>query len=57
MIIAENLSKTYLVEKKKANLLATLKHFFNREFVKIKAVQNINLSIFPSNTESGSESS
>jgi len=45
MIIAENLSKTYLVEKKKANLLATLKHFFNREFVKIKAVQNINLSI------------
>ena len=45
MIIAENLSKTYLVEKKNPNLLSTLKHFFNREFVNIQAVQNINLSI------------
>ena len=45
MIIAENLSKTYSVEKKKPNLLSTLKHFFNREYVKIKAIQNINLSI------------
>ena len=45
MLIAKNLSKTYFVEKKKPNLLSTLKHFFNREFVKIQAVKNVNLSI------------
>ena len=45
MIEAENLSKDYLVEKKKPNLLSTLKHFFKREYVNIQAVKNVNLSI------------
>jgi ABC-2 type transport system ATP-binding protein len=47
IIEVENLSKIYQVADKKAGIKGTLSHFFQRQYKKIPAVQNISFSIEP----------
>lgn len=45
IIEVENLTKIYTVAIKKAGIRNTLKHFFNRQYKEIKAVQNVSFYI------------
>ena len=47
MIIVENLTKIYPVAVKQPGLKGTIKHFFNRTYRKVKAVQNVSFKIEP----------
>ena len=47
MILVENLTKIYPVAVKQPGLKGTIKHFFNRTYRKVKAVQNVSFKIEP----------
>jgi len=47
MIVVENLTKIYPVAVKQPGLKGTLKHFFNRTYREVKAVQNVSFKIEP----------
>ena len=47
MILVENLTKIYPVAVKQPGLKGTFKHFFNRTYRKVKAVQNVSFKIEP----------
>jgi len=47
MIVVESLTKIYPVAVKQPGLKGTIKHFFNRTYREVKAVQNVSFQIEP----------